>query len=225
MHALHRPVYESRLRELVRRIVPHLREGDSVLDVGCGVGTLGKALLDAPGRPGGVEVRGLERVRRGGEPIEVLGYDGGAIPLADGSCDVVIVADVLHHEEDFDRLLGECVRVSSRLVIVKDHAVAGPLAQQRISLIDWAANAPYGVPCLYRYNTINEWRAVHARFGLEPIEELTRMNLYPPIVNLLFGRRLQYFTVLRSAEGAAVGVGGGTTGELNEHADPPADSA
>jgi SAM-dependent methyltransferase len=225
MHAMHRPVYESRLRELVRRIVPHLRAGDAVLDVGCGVGTLGKALLDAPDAPEGLGVRGLERIKRGGEPIEVLGYDGGDIPLADGSCDAVILADVLHHEPDFDKLLGECVRVSRRLVIIKDHVIAGPMAQRRIALIDWAANAPYGVPCLYRYNTLNEWRAIHARFGLEPIEELTRMNLYPPIVNLLFGRRLQYFAVLGGAAGMPVGGGRDTPGELSGHADPPTEGA
>jgi len=197
MHAMHRPVYEARLRELVRVITPLLREGDSVLDVGCGVGTLGQALLEAPGRPDGLEVRGLERVKRGGEPIEVIEYAGGDIPLDDNSCDVVILADVLHHEPDFDKLLGECVRVSARLVIIKDHTVQGPLAQQRISLIDWAANAPYGVPCLYRYNTPAAWSAIHKRFGLEPELELTRMNLYPPVVNLLFGRRLQYLAALR----------------------------
>lgn len=197
MHAMHRPVYEARLRELVRVITPLLRAGDSVLDVGCGVGTLGQALLEAPGRPEGLEVRGLERVKRGGEPIEVLEYDGGDIPLGDNSCDVVILADVLHHEPDFDKLLGECVRVSRRLVLIKDHTVQGPLAQQRISLIDWAANAPYGVPCLYRYHTPAEWSSIHSRFALEPVEEMTRMNLYPPVVNLLFGRRLQYFAALQ----------------------------
>lgn len=225
MHAMHRPVYEARLRELVRRIIPHLREDDSVLDVGCGIGTLGKALLDSPDRPNGLSVRGLERVKRGGEPIEVIEYEGGEIPLEDNSCDVVILADVLHHEPDFDKLLGECVRVSGRLVIIKDHAVAGPLAQSRISLIDWAANAPYGVPCLYRYNTPEEWRAIHDRFNLEPTEELTRMNLYPPIVNLLFGRRLQYFAALQSAAGSPVNVGGDTPRANSEHAGPPADSA
>jgi len=225
MHAMHRPVYESRLRELVRRITPHLHEGDSVLDVGCGVGTLGQALLDAPDRVAGLEVRGLERVKRGGEPIEVLEYDGGDIPLEDNSCDVVILADVLHHEPDFDRLLGECVRVSSRLIIIKDHVIAGPMAQRRISLIDWAANAPYGVPCLYRYNTPGEWRAIHARFGLEPIEELTSMQLYPPIVNLLFGRRLQYFAALERAAGAPVSANGDSPHSGSAHAGPPTDSA
>jgi len=210
MRLLHRPIYESRLRELVRCITPHLREGDTVLDVGCGGGTLGAALLASSGCPPGVTVRGLERVKRGGEPIEVIEYAGGAIPLDDNACDVVILADVLHHEPDFDGLLSECARVCGRTLIIKDHAVAGPLAQQRISFIDWAANAPYGVPCLYRYNSPEQWRAVHARYGLEPIEMLSSMNLYPPVVNLLFGRRLQHFAALdasrapiQPAEGAS----------------------
>lgn len=192
MAAMHKPVYAARLQELVRRIVPRLRENDRVLDVGCGGGTLGRALMDAPECPKGVVVTGLERFKRGGEPIEVVPYDGITFPFADGSFDIVIVADVLHHEEDPDRLLRECARVTRRLVIVKDHQVKGLLAQQRISLIDWAANAPYGVKCLYRYNTPGEWSATPARVGLRAAEEVGKMNLYPPGFNFLFGRGLQY---------------------------------
>ena len=40
-----------------------------------------------PKCPAGVRVRGLERYPRGGEPIEVIPYDGGRIPLEDGSVD------------------------------------------------------------------------------------------------------------------------------------------
>jgi SAM-dependent methyltransferase len=192
MAVLHRPVYAARLRELVRRILPYVREGDHILDVGCGNGALGKALLDAPGRPVGISVTGLERFRRGGEPIEVIPYDGVTIPAPAGTYDVVILADVLHHEENPDRLIDECIRVCKRLVVVKDHQVLGPLARQRVSFIDWAANAPYGVRCLYRYNTPAQWRATPGRHGAKIAEELSSMNLYPPLLNLLFGRRLQY---------------------------------
>lgn len=193
MSTMHAPIYESRLRELVARLTPHLRSGDRVLDVGCGGGTLGAALMEATD---GVVVEGLERFKRGGEPIEVHEYDGGAIPLDDDSYDVVILADVLHHEEDPGRLLSECARVASRLLIIKDHQVNGPLAQSRISFIDWAANAPYGVKCLYQYNTLDEWRRSHEQHELRVVEEQTSMDLYPPVVNLMFGRRLQYLAVL-----------------------------
>jgi len=195
----HRPVYESRLRELVRRIIPHLRPHDRVLDVGCGSGLLGAALLAASDCPPDVQVEGLERMGRGDEPIRVHVYGGGAMPFEDDQYDVVIVADVLHHEQNPDELLAECARVSRRLVVVKDHQRAGPLAQWRISLIDWAANAGYGVKCLYRYNTPEEWLAQRERLAAEVVEELNGMRLYPPVVDQLFGGRLQYMGVWRIA--------------------------
>lgn len=197
MSAMHRPVYESRLRELVRRIIPHLLAEDRVLDVGCGNGTLGKALMDAPSCPQGVRVEGLERVVRGGEPIPVHAYDGKVMPFGDAAYDVIIVADVLHHEEQPDRLISECARVSRRLVVFKDHQIKGLFAQLRVSFMDWAANAPYGVPCLYRYHTPQEWSATLARHDLRVVERLDRMNLYPPGVNAVFGGNLQFMAVAR----------------------------
>jgi len=196
MGAAHRPIYAARLRELVRRITPRLHAGDRVLDVGCGEGTLGRALMDSVSCPDGVSVAGLERFPRGGEPIPVTAYEGGRMPFEDDAFDVVIVADVLHHEEDPDALLRECGRVAKRLVIVKDHQIAGVLARPRICLIDWAANAPYGVKCLFRYNTPAGWAETHRRLGFGVADEVRSMRLYPPLVNLLFGRRLQYMAFL-----------------------------
>jgi len=69
MRVMHKPIYDSRKRALVAGIVPHLRPADRVLDVGCGNGSLGQAILASPSCPKGVTVEGLERVKRGGEPI------------------------------------------------------------------------------------------------------------------------------------------------------------
>lgn len=202
MARLHRPIYAHRLRVLADTIVPRLRPGDRVLDVGCGIGTLGRALLDHPNAPGGLVVEGIERVRRGGEPIQVHAYDGIRLPFTDGAYDVVIVADVLHHEPEPLRLLRECARVARRAVVVKDHRVRGPISQTAVSFIDWAANAPYGVPCLYRYNTLAQWRALPEQLGLERRFELTSMSLYPAVVNAVFGGSLQYLAVWeRAGEG------------------------
>src|SRR5882672_3688786 len=135
--SLHKPIYERRLKELVHLIGPHLRSGDKVLDIGCGFGHLGRAIMDAHPE---VLVEGVESVKRGGELIPVTAYEGTRMPWKDGSFDAVILADVLHHDHDPDRLLKESARVSKRLVIIKDHIREGFLAQQRISFLDWAAN-------------------------------------------------------------------------------------
>ncbi|MFT3683366.1 MAG: class I SAM-dependent methyltransferase [Phycisphaerales bacterium] len=198
MSRMHKPIYEHRMKVLVDEIVPRLLAGDAVLDVGCGNGTLGAAIMSDRRCPAGAKVEGLERVVRGGEPIKVHAYDGKTMPLADKSVDVVIVADVLHHEEQPDRLLRECVRVSRRLVIIKDHKVRGPVSKARVSLMDWAANAPYGVPCLFRYNTLEQWRAEPAKFGATIEHERTSMDLYPGLWNPVFGKGLQYMAFWRT---------------------------
>ncbi len=122
MKRLHAPFYRSRLRELVRQIVPHLGRGDRVLDVGCGFGALGRAIMDDPAAPGDVEVVGLERARRPGSMIEIETYDGARMPYGDRTFDVVILADVLHHEEEPHRLIAESSRVGRRLVIITQGA-------------------------------------------------------------------------------------------------------
>jgi len=196
MSAMHQPVYESRQRVLSTALVNYLKPRDSVLDIGCGFGALGRAIIDHLQCPDGVTVRGVESVKRGGELIEVDAYDGLRLPYEDNTFDVTILADVLHHDEDPDRLLGEAARVSRRLVLVKDHKVDGPLAQARISLMDWAANSPYGVPCLYRYPTLQGWQEQARRLGLSHVDELHHMPLYPAPYRWLFTPRLQYLAAL-----------------------------
>ena len=79
---LHAPVYRKRLEVLTSLLLPHLREGDAVLDVGCGSGQLGIELMErAKEKMIHVRVSGLERFPRGDEPILVTRYDGRRFPF------------------------------------------------------------------------------------------------------------------------------------------------
>ena len=85
-----------------------------------------------------------------------------------------------------------------RALIVKDHKVEGFLAQQRIALMDWASNVQYGIPCLYRYNTLKEWENLFVQFDLEIEMEIDSMKIYPSIIDFFFGGRIQFMAVLRN---------------------------
>jgi SAM-dependent methyltransferase len=192
MHA--RWAYAPRNAELTRLIAPKLQPAWRVLDVGCGSGALGAALRACTPS---LHVEGVDVKPRPHCPISVTAYAGGRMPFEDKSFDAVIIADVLHHEREPRELLAEALRLARELVVVKDHVRRGFLAQSTISLLDWAANAPYGVPCLYRYFDPSQWRELFAAAGGEPLEEVARLKLYAWWLNPFFSRRLHMLAFLK----------------------------
>ncbi len=101
----------------------------SLLDVGTGAGDIPRAASRRAARRGvTLRVIGLERIlaaareaRRGGGAA-VLVADGGLLPFASRSVDIVLCAKVLHHlpGEAGRRLLREMDRVARRGVVVAD---------------------------------------------------------------------------------------------------------
>ena len=151
-----------------------------------------------PEAPEGLTVEGLERHIREGTVIKVTRYGGGVFDLEDDRFDVVTLADVLHHVEEADDLLSECARVARRLLIVKDHRIDAPLGRTRVSVLDWLANRPYRIDCLYHYRTLAQWHEWFDSHGLTMEKEHLSMRLYPTGYNLLFAGPLQYMAVLRT---------------------------
>ena len=102
-------------------------------------------------------------------------------------------------DHDQERLLREATRISRGLVIIKDHLRDGLLAQQRISFLDWAANAGYNVPCLYKYHNLQEWHRLVGKVSHGIVEERTSINVYPQVFNEVLGKGLHYFVVFRAS--------------------------
>jgi SAM-dependent methyltransferase len=194
---LHKPIYERRITVLSQIITNYLHEDDKVLDIGSGSGALAHQISQFASEQGiKHSIEGLEKFARGNEKIKTTAFDGYNMPYEDNYFDITILADVVHHEEDYMRLLQEAVRVTKRYLIIKDHKAVGILGHQRICLMDWAANNPYGVKCLYRYFSSAEWHSIYTKLGLTIVDELNSMRLYQQPFNLIFGNQLQYFSVL-----------------------------
>jgi ubiquinone/menaquinone biosynthesis C-methylase UbiE len=185
----HKYAYEPRIEALVTLFAQMLIPTDRVLDVGCGNGILGSMLAK---RIPGLHAEGIETHPRGGEQIIVHRYDGKKLPFEDNTFDVVIFADVLHHIRIPVEILMESARVAKRSVIVKDHVRRGWFSYLRICLLDWVANPPHGVPCLYTYWTDAEWQQIFERAGLRVKAKISSIKLYSWTLDLIFGGNLHF---------------------------------
>jgi 2-polyprenyl-3-methyl-5-hydroxy-6-metoxy-1,4-benzoquinol methylase len=111
--------FETTLESLFTRADPR-----SILDVGCGEGVLTERWA---GRLGEKPVIGLdlpdpklesEWATRRRENLEFRTFDGGDLPFADGSFDLVAATEVLEHVPDPERTLAEMARVAARHLLV-----------------------------------------------------------------------------------------------------------
>lgn len=162
-HGHDEPVLRSHLSRTTANsagyLVPHLRSGLSVLDVGCGPGTITIDLADlvAPGVVTAIEplpdALGAAQQAAGERSIRFEIADVHNLPYADGEFDVVHAHQVLQHAADPIGALREMRRVSRGLVAARDadyHAMT------------WHPENP----------VLDEWldlyRKIHRRNGGEP---------------------------------------------------------
>jgi SAM-dependent methyltransferase len=186
-------VQERRVRVLSEHLVTLIPQDARVLDVGCGDGLLAHLILQK--RPD-LDLQGIDVFVRAQTHIPVDGFDGRVIPYADGSFDVVILVDVLHHTEDPMLLLREAARVANTAIVIKDHTRDGLLAGLTLRFLDWVGNARHGVSLPYNYWPQQRWCEAFDTFGLTTGVWKKELGLYPRPANWLFERSLHFIARL-----------------------------
>lgn len=182
-------VANRRIRILAGHLAGLLPPNASVLDVGCGDGALAGLIQNL--RPD-VRMRGIDVLVRPQTAIPVEPFDGTHIPAADGSYDVVMFVDVLHHTNDPLVLLREARRVARQAVLLKDHILGGFLAGPTLRFMDSVSNARYGVALPYNYWRREQWETAFRELGLKVEVWQDKLGLYPAWANWLFGRSLHF---------------------------------
>ena len=150
----------SVLSDWCSKLIPF---NSKVLDVGCGDGRLARLIADK--RPD-ISIRGIDVHQRKDAAMRVETFDGKSIPYAEGSFDVVMFVDVLHHASKPMTLLREAVRVARQAILIKDHLVEGMFAYSTLRFMDWVGNARHGVALPYDYWTLAKWHRVLDNLGL-----------------------------------------------------------
>ena len=174
------------LAEIMARLLPRDVE---VLDVGCGDGQLGRAVMDL--RPD-VHVRGIDVMLRSKTAIAVELFDGERIPLPDGGVAAVMMVDVVHHARRPAALVIEAARVSAQALIIKDHLRNGFLAAATLRAMDWVGNAPHGVVLPYNYLARTEWDEAFTAAGLSVDRWEPELGLYKRPMSYVFERGLHF---------------------------------
>jgi len=191
MEGTHRQlVFGRRVRVLAEFLAARIPEGASVLDIGCGDGTLAKRIADYHLS---LTLQGIEFAPRENCKIECRTFDGIAIPCPSASFDVCMFVDVLHHVRDAQgivRLLAEAHRVSKRFVLIKDHLSENWFDFTTLQFMDWVGNRPHGVVLPYNYQSRGQWDQYFKMTGLKVKDWRTEIPIYPWPFRALFGRQL-----------------------------------
>lgn len=181
------------LSDKLARLMP---QGASLLDVGCGDGTIGR--LIGRRRPD-LTVAGIDVLIRPQTAIPVQPFDGKTIPHPDDSFDIVMFVDVLHHTDDPLGLLKEAARVARKAVVLKDHTCEGPFARETLRLMDWVGNARHGVSLPYNYWPRARWQQAFRSVNLSVRDWDDALGLYPRPASWLFERSLHFIASAQPA--------------------------
>ncbi len=184
----------SRRTEVLSSLVSSILPSDStVLDIGCGDGTIDKKIL---GLKPGLNITGIDVLKRKQTYIPVIIFDGKNIPTKDNEFDSVLILDTLHHTSNPTGLIKEAKRVTKKYIIIKDHFSYGKLSYYILRFMDWIGNEAHNVNLPYNYLTPGQWDKIYKDFGLKKEVIITKLNLYPFPFNLLFERNYHFIIKL-----------------------------
>lgn len=190
----HAFVFHRRTRVLAELLAAQIPQGASVLDVGCGDGTIASRIAEL--RPD-ISIQGVEFLVRPECKIACRSFDGRTIPYPDASFDICLFVDVLHHTQDPAILLREAVRVTRDFVLLKDHLDENFLDDTTLRFMDWVGNRPHGVVLTYNYQSRKQWAAHFSSCGLLEENWNGALPLYPWPCSLLVGRGLHFISLLK----------------------------
>ncbi len=190
-------VFHRRARVLAEMLAAQIPHGASVLDIGCGEGTIGSLIVHQ--RPD-LSIQGVEFLVRPECKIECRSFDGLELPFQSTSFDVCLFVDVLHHTHDPEVLLREAARVSRSLVLIKDHLDENFVDHATLRFMDWVGNRPHGVALTYNYQSRKQWAEHFAKCALTEATWTGQVPLYPPPFSLLVGRGLHFIALMKKAK-------------------------
>ncbi len=192
----HNFIFKRRLNALCDSIYEHIDPG-TVLDVGSGNGMIGSKLMEIRED---IKVHGIDVQIRQNSAIETKKYDGKIIPYGDNSFSTVILIDVLHHIDDYQQVVSECLRVSKGKVIIKDHFSENKIDENLLKILDWGGNKPHDVVLPYNFFSRSSWGDMLINNNaIESFRQESVPKMYPWPFQRILGSGIQFISVIESS--------------------------
>lgn len=167
---------------IVQELSRYLKEGDKVIDIGCGNGKLSHELEKIKSiKPIGVDNYVKTNL------ISFFKNDIENLPFKDKEFDVSLIVDVLHHSTNIKKVLKEASRVSKK-VIIKDHFYETNFQKKMLEFADYLFNRPYNIPTPFNFLTIKEWKELFKSLNIKVIKmnENFKINSFDIIKHVFF---------------------------------------
>ena len=163
-----------RAKILLRAYDGWIDKNQSVLDVGCGNGTMAKIIQNRIGcRIEGTDIMNFLRFDI---PFQMMKNDE-ELPYGDRSFDIVMLNDVLHHTKKAIRILKESIRVGKNVLIFETKPTL--ISKILDYVLNWA-HLYSGMPIPLTHKTLDEWLEVFRDLGLNvEYREFHRAKAYP----------------------------------------------
>jgi len=179
----------DRLKETVASLERYRSERNRWLDIGCGEGTLLRAVVMGGWKGVGTEVAPAAVEALQGAGLDVVLGETGELDLPEQAFDVVSMVEVIEHVEDVDSLLADAARLlrpGGALYLTTPH---GRSLSARVLGIRWSVITP---PDHLQLFSVGGLREALARAGLSPVSVATHgINPSELKAGLLKGRDRQ----------------------------------
>lgn len=184
---------ERRVGKITKILLPYIPTNASILDVGCGDGSLAQSLKK---KLPNIQITGIDTLKRENEKIKVILYDGKNIPFESESFDYLMLITVLHHCDDYLPVLKEAKRVAKKGIIIFDHQYKNRFEYLMLCLIDIPGNIPFGVYTPFNFKTRKQWLDMFNNLNLLETKHSDKVYLFGKFFNFLFGRKMHFVSVL-----------------------------
>lgn len=152
---------ESRLKDILNEILPLLKKGETLLDLGSGTGHTARTLIRKGYDVTCVDYSDMNIF----EETKPILYDGVNLPFKKNTFDTALLITVLHHTPDPIGIVKETSRVAKKIIIMED-TYNNIFQKWAVFVMDSIGNVEFfGHP--HTNKTDDQWQKEFEKLGLK----------------------------------------------------------